>query len=400
MPLLISFHEGGGTNNNGFDISGGEKVLLGRGRMSPTPDGRYYDGRALEERLIALQERNRRARIDNLNRRQMARGRLEGCRAPVSRHGSTTTCAEAGRYVVQDRTATRHWRNGSPRHGSMSPLRHRDRRKDCSFSNSAERSGPAGFADRLHRLNNKAEMIEKSGFNTLDIVDGDCVREEEDEYPASLRSTHSHCSPLRRFGYGNIPQGRSNFFENDDDSPLLVSSIDGISTQVSRPTGYVSGPSSLEQDLLLRSDSQFSLLTPSSPFSLVKTRSDLSPSKQGSIANLSLGSPYSSIRKRIKSVSMKYLKMMPRRTNSKLAHDSLEENPGRPDLFSSPNQDILRYEDVLRKDLERLKVQDGSERIGGSDGSERLGGSDGLDETDSRRLLDTEATVHTEYSQG
>jgi hypothetical protein len=288
---------------------------------------------------------------------------------------------------------------GSPRHGSMSPLR-QHRRKPASSSASSgyyspgelsivEQRPPSGRTsapDRLtshplHSANNnsnnsnksgRTEMMEKSGFtNTLDLIDGDCVREEAVDYFSSSGGGLTRPSQVARarFGYGPLHPvsgghgrhkpplsdtafshsqrgGRSKFFENEDDSPLLVSSIDGVSTQVtSRVSGSYgdgSGPSSLgeEEDegdegggyLLLRSGSQFSLLTPAaSPFTLMKMRGEPrggsggdvgaggsgAASRLGSVNNLAMGvTPYSSIRKRLKSVSMKYLKIMPKLSSS------------------------------------------------------------------------------------
>ena len=180
----------------------------------------------------------------------------------------------------------------------------------------------------------------------------------------------------------------------------MVSSIDGLSTQVNRPA-FSSGPSSLEQqDLLVRSDSQFSLLTPASPFALVKTRGDLSPAKQGSIVNLALGTPYSSIRKRIKSVSMKYLKMMPKRT----AHTKSAQDTADSSTLTVHSGDILRYEDVLRKDLERISLEGLDEEDGREEVDLLRVKDEELHQLDKEReggvLLDTEATVHIEYTPG
>ena len=399
-----------------------------RGRMSPAPDpaGRYYEGRMLEERLIHMQqERHRRARIDNMQRRQMARSRLEtgGHRHGVARHGSSMSTMDSPRYL-HERLGKAEARNytsprpggcsmSPPRHtggGSISPSRHRGgSNKEYPFVDLGQDrpSAGGGFADRLNRMNSKTEMIEKSGFTTLDIVDGDCVRDElDDEFCRA-----AGYSPLRRAGYGSLTQNsRANFFENDDDSPLMVSSIDGLSTQVNRP-GLNSGPSSLEQDLLVRSDSQFSLMTPS-PLALVKTRGDLSPAKQGSIVNLALGTPYSSIRKRIKSVSMKYLKMMPKRIPT---HTKSIQDPSDGSTLTVHSEDILRYEDVLRKDLDRMSLE-GLDEEDNVDSLEavRQASREEFILTQNKELrhleeepgesggglLDTEATVHIEYTPG
>ena len=174
-----------------------------RGRMSPAPEAaRYYEGRLLEERLILMQhERNRRARIDNLQRRQMARSRLDGGRDPsrshVTRHGSNMSQVDNPRFV-HERLGKAEARNftppriggcsmSPPRHagGSISPARHRPTpSKEYPFPDLGQErasAGSGGFAERLNRMNAKSEMIETSGFTTLDIVDGDCVRDELDD---------------------------------------------------------------------------------------------------------------------------------------------------------------------------------------------------------------------------
>jgi len=116
---------------------------------------------------------------------------------------------------------------------------------------------------------------------------------------------------------------RTNFFENEDDSPLLVTSIDGISTQVCRVSGLHSGPSSLDQDLL--EPSQFSLLTPESPQFMVKSRNG-SPAKESTAASIHPATPYNSIRKRIKSVSIKYLKHRQKKKGEKANKPSFEDS--------------------------------------------------------------------------
>jgi hypothetical protein len=116
---------------------------------------------------------------------------------------------------------------------------------------------------------------------------------------------------------------RTNFFENEDDSPLLVTSIDGISTQVHRVSGLHSGPSSLDQDLL--EPSQFSLLTPESPQFMVKSRNG-SPAKESSTGSIHPATPYNSIRKRIKSVSIKYLKHRQKKKGEKVNKPSFEDS--------------------------------------------------------------------------
>jgi hypothetical protein len=282
---------------------------------------------------------------------------------------------------------------GSPRNGSMSPMRQKQRGSGRAGGDGGgelsivEQRPPSGrplaaaAASRDHRRpladyvnnNNKCgggggEMMEKaSSFtHTLDLIDGDCVRDDGDYFGGGGGMASSSSRPLSqsvrasRFGRGTSGGGggdpssnkqspgvrtaaaarlrrRNNFFENEDDSPLLVSSIDGVSTQVIGRCGG-SGPSSLDDDedegeggggglLLLRSGSQFSLLTPAaSPFAQAKSRGDPrrladgggGVNRLGSVSNLATAAtPYSSIRKRLKSVvSMKYLKMMPKLNGS------------------------------------------------------------------------------------
>ena len=167
------------------------------------------------------------------------------------------------------------------------------------------------------------EMVERSGYTSLDILDGDCVRSPTGGHVSSTVTSSNCDTNLKsvtqkhphhpRQGYLSL----GNFFHNEDDSPLLVTSIDGISTQSHR----VAGPSSLERDYL--SSSTFSLLTPESPQFLVKSR-NVSPSKE-SFSGTNPATPYNSIRKRIKSVSIKYLKNRQKKKSDKIDKPHLEE---------------------------------------------------------------------------
>ena len=173
------------------------------------------------------------------------------------------------------------------------------------------------------------EMVERSGYTSLDILDGDCVRPHQvsrgQPQPASncdsgLKAVTKHPITSQHQGQAFMSLGH-NFFHNEDDSPLLVTSIDGISTQSLR----MSGPSSLERDYL--SSSTFSLLTPApgpeTPQFLVKSRNG-SPSKE-SYSGTNPATPYNSIRKRIKSVSIKYLKNRQRKKSEKMDKNNFED---------------------------------------------------------------------------
>merc|ERR550532_3454695 len=87
----------------------------------------------------------------------------------------------------------------------------------------------------------------------------------------------------------------------------------------------MSGPSSLERDYL--SSSTFSLLTPAPglemPQFLVKS-TNVSPSKE-SFTGTNPATPYNSIRKRIKSVSIKYLKNRQKKKSDKIDQPHLED---------------------------------------------------------------------------
>ena len=170
-------------------------------------------------------------------------------------------------------------------------------------------------------------MVERSGYTSLDILDGDCVRPSRGQAQPSasncdngLKSLTKHPIPSQHQGQAFMSLGH-NFFHNEDDSPLLVTSIDGISTQSLR----MSGPSSLERDYL--SSSTFSLLTPApgreTPQFLVKSRNG-SPSKE-SYSGTNPATPYNSIRKRIKSVSIKYLKNRQRKKSEKMDKNNFED---------------------------------------------------------------------------
>jgi len=172
-------------------------------------------------------------------------------------------------------------------------------------------------------------MVEKSGYTSLDLLDGDCVRQLPSCDSSLSRLPRHHAPPgnqfssIKRQGYSSLGHVRTNFFENEDDSPLLVTSIDGISTQVHRVSGLHSGPSSLDQDLM--EPTQFSLLTPESPQFMVKSRNG-SPAKESSTSSIHPATPYNSIRKRIKSVSIKYLKHRQKKKGEKVNKPSFEDS--------------------------------------------------------------------------
>ena len=182
-------------------------------------------------------------------------------------------------------------------------------------------------------------MVERSGYTSLDILDGDCVRPAGPPVSCdNSRPAAKHPSQLRQGQGGHLSLG--NFFHNEDDSPLLVTSIDGISTQASR----VSGPSSLERDLL--SSSTFSLLTPDTPQFFVKSRT-VSPAKE-SFPGLSPATPYNSIRKRLKSVSIKYLKSRQKKKPDKVEDSSVDDSSSFQSKF-----DFLNIDSKLREISEK-----------------------------------------------
>ena len=172
-------------------------------------------------------------------------------------------------------------------------------------------------------------MVERSGYTSLDILDGDCVRPTSDK----TRPPVKHPSQLRQ-GQGHLSLG--NFFHNEDDSPLLVTSIDGISTQ-----SRLSGPASL-------SSSTFSLLTPDTPQFFVKSRT-VSPAKE-SFQGISPATPYNSIRKRLKSVSIKYLKS---RQQQKKKSENVETSSVDESSSFQRKFDFLNIDSKLREISEK-----------------------------------------------
>jgi len=187
-------------------------------------------------------------------------------------------------------------------------------------------------------------MVEKSGYTSLDILDGDCVRSGSHVSHVSAHATSPNCDtnlksvtqPPSRHGYMSL----GNFFHNEDDSPLMVTSIDGISTQAHR----VGGPSSLERDYL--SSSTFSLLTPETPTFLVKSR-NVSPAKEN-FSTTNPATPYNSIRKRIKSVSIKYLKNRQKKKAEKSDHNA-EAKQEDASNSNQPNFDFLNIDTKLKE---------------------------------------------------
>ena len=199
-------------------------------------------------------------------------------------------------------------------------------------------------------------MVERSGYTSLDILDGDCVRPAQaargqaSHCDSGLKSVTKHPSASQHQGQGFMSLGHS-FFHNEDDSPLLVTSIDGISTQSSL---RMSGPSSLERDYL--SSSTFSLLTPApgpeTPQFLVKSRNG-SPSKE-SYSGTNPATPYNSIRKRIKSVSIKYLKNRQRKkSENKMDKNNLEDGGGVGGGGSGSSFDFLNIDTKLKEISEK-----------------------------------------------
>ena len=336
-------------------------------------------GRYFEDRRVLFQDKPRRGRMD-LNHFSFDAFRPDqNIKAPLTKTRSGFKCLVSNspnsisiirdgdrQFHEQERYSNSLWLNSSKRPNFCHFQQHEDQRKkplpvyrhkehpsECmGFKDlSLPVTRPHGFAERLGIAH---EMVEKHGFTTLDLLDGDCVKDEGEE--SNYSSTYNilyRCSgkttPLKRIGrIGSLiptKNQRSNFFENDDDTPLQVSSIDGLSTQVSRP-GLNTGPCSVEDDFIERCNGQFSLLTPSSPMYSVKTMS--STRQSNSIVNLA-ATPYSSIRKRIKSVSMKYLKMTPTKRNQKIyssciktdSHHDMEQS--RSIDSSSTQVNILQY---------------------------------------------------------
>ena len=172
-------------------------------------------------------------------------------------------------------------------------------------------------------------MVERSGYTSLDILDGDCVRPTSDK----SRPPVKHPSQLRQ---GQPYLSLGNFFHNEDDSPLLVTSIDGISTQ-----SRLSGPASL-------SSSTFSLLTPDTPQFFVKSRT-VSPAKE-SFQGISPATPYNSIRKRLKSVSIKYLKS---RQQQKKKPENVETSSVDESSSFQSKFDFLNIDSKLREISEK-----------------------------------------------
>ena len=198
-------------------------------------------------------------------------------------------------------------------------------------------SRPDSTWRRAHSGSRGREMVERSGYTSLDILDGDCVRSVPTSSCDTSRPTSKHPSQLRQ-GQAHLSLGT--FFHNEDDSPLLVTSIDGISTQSSR----VAGPAGLERDML--SSSTFSLLTPETPQFFVKSRT-VSPAKE-TFPGLSPATPYNSIRKRLKSVSIKYLK-----SRQKKKPDKPETGGGEENSVTQNKFDFLNLDSKLREISEK-----------------------------------------------
>ena len=129
------------------------------------------------------------------------------------------------------------------------------------------------------------------GQTYLTVLDGD-IRP-----PITAFNRPSHCSK-RNLGMKNV-------FQNEDDSPLLVSSIDGISSWRRTPGALA--------------ELNNPRLAPDLPVFLIKSRN--SPARPCDPSD-----PYSSIRRKIKTVSNKCLRNIQRKKPERREKSSLEDN--------------------------------------------------------------------------
>ena len=129
------------------------------------------------------------------------------------------------------------------------------------------------------------------GLTSLNITDGD-IR------PSVPAFKHSSRCSRRNLGMRNV-------FHNEDDSPLLVSSIDGISSWRRTPGALT--------------ELNNPRLAPDLPVFLIKSRN--SPARACDPSD-----PYSSIRRKIKTVSNKCLRNIQRKKPERREKSSLEDN--------------------------------------------------------------------------
>ena len=180
-------------------------------------------------------------------------------------------------------------------------------------------------SDRNLNLNKICnEINEGLNFNSLKLVDGDCLEPSTNlKYNNQFlfKNIRSLTKRSEISGLKTLKNQRSSFFENDSDTPLLVSSINGLSNQVKLPV-FKSEQSFLRHELIDGCDNQFSLLTPLSPMTKVKTKFNNAYSTKNPISftNLSM-TTCSTMRKRIKVASMKYLKFIPKKQNIEIQND-------------------------------------------------------------------------------
>ena len=106
--------------------------------------------------------------------------------------------------------------------------------------------------------------------------------------------------------------GLRNVFHNEDDCPLLVSSIDGLST--------LPGPAHKDH---LYWPPTFPHLPTDCPVFLIKSRHTPATQHRGHFERPS--DPYSSIRRKIKSVSDKYFRNIQRKNPESIENSSLED---------------------------------------------------------------------------
>ena len=146
------------------------------------------------------------------------------------------------------------------------------------------------------------------GHSSLAVLDGDMRA----SVPAFRHS--SHCRKRN--------QGQRNVFQNEDDSPLLVTSIDGIS--------------SWRQTQAALTEVPCPRLAPDLPIFLIKSRN--SPARPSHPSD-----PYSSIRRKIKTVSNKCLRNIQRK----------KEEPSEKSSSSEDKFDLESLDTKLREISEK-----------------------------------------------
>lgn len=187
-----------------------------------------------------------------------------------------------------------------------------------------------------------SEMFEG---RSLELVDGDYVKSFKNlrctQIPSKNFKNPTYRKTNRPRSFTSQKSQRSSFFENDNDTPLLVSSINGLSTKPKQPflkpsLGFLGHDGC---------NNHFSLMTPSLPMTKVKSKiNDVYSNKSpNSFKHLSM-TPYSTLCKRINKASIKYGKIIPKKQNREIKNGKLNKINTETQSFATKSLQVNNLE--------------------------------------------------------